>query len=70
MVKKLFTRAFMLKYSDVDSIDALLDVGGLATNSQDEFFAIPDEEWDAVVNTRTRFGSWQELLIAAANELT
>ncbi len=37
--------------------------------SQDEFFAIPDDEWDAVIKTHTEFASWQELLIAAAKEL-
>ncbi len=69
MVKRLFPRTFLLKYCEVDSIDALLDLGGFNLMSQDEFFAIPYDEWDAVINMHTEFASWQEMLIAAANEL-
>ncbi len=69
MVKRLFPRSFLLKYCEVDSIDALLALGGFNLTSQDEFFAIPDDEWDAVINVHTEFASWQEMVIAAANEL-
>ncbi len=69
MVRRIFSSTFLLKYSDVDSVDALLELGGFNVTSQDEFFAIPDDEWDAVINTHTEFASWQELLIAAAKDL-
>ncbi len=69
MVKRLFSNTFLLKYSEVDTVDALIELGGFKVTSQDEFFAIPDDEWDAVINVHTEFASWQEMLIAAANEL-
>ncbi len=69
MVKRLFPSTFLLKYSEVDSVDALLELGGFNVTSQNEFFAIPDDEWDAVINMHTEFASWREMLIAAANEL-
>ncbi len=69
MVRRIFSSTFLLKYSDVDSVDALLELGGFKVTSQDEFFAIPDDEWDAVINAHTEFASWQEMLIAAAKEL-
>ncbi len=69
MVKRLFSSTFRLKYSEVDSVDALIELGGFNVTSQDEFFAIPDDEWDAVINMHTEFASWQEMLMAAANEI-
>ncbi len=69
MVKRLFSNTFLLKYSEVDTVDALIELGGFKVTSQDEFFAIPDDEWDAVINVHTEFASWQEMLMAAANEL-
>ena len=69
MVTRLFPSTFLFKYSDVDSVDALLELGGFNVTSQDEFLAIPYDEWDAVINAHTEFASWQEMLIAAAKEL-
>ena len=66
--EKLFTPAFMRKYSSYSSIDALLKAGGFQADTNEEFESIPQKELDAHIAKSTKFKSWQAMLDEAAEQ--
>lgn len=67
-VDELFTPEFMGRYSSVLTFDALIKAGGFKVASREDFRAIPDDEWDLVVQRHTSFGSWRDMKKKAAEE--
>ncbi len=65
---EFFPPAFMRQYTKVASFDALLEASGFKVESQADFEAIPDAEWEKVVQAHTSFSSWQEMLEKAGVE--
>ena len=59
---RLFTRAFMKKYTRYSSIDELLEAGGFHAESNKEFEAIPEKELNAHIAKTTKFSSWEDML--------
>ena len=41
---------------------------GFKVETEEDFASIPEDEWDAFINGRTRFASWDEMKKAAALE--
>ena len=66
--EELFSDAFMRKYTDYGSIDKLVEASGFKVQSQEDFAAIPDDEWDAFIRKSTRFSSWKEMMETATSE--
>ena len=66
--EKLFTPAFMRKYSNYSSIDALLKAGGFQAGTNEEFESIPKKELDAHISKSTKFKSWQAMLDEAVEQ--
>jgi hypothetical protein len=62
-VDKLFTPAFMAKYTDYSDFGQMLDVLGIA--DAEEFKAYPDTAMDEHVRQTTRFESWEAMLSQA-----
>ncbi len=58
---EFFPPAFMSRYTNVASFDALLEASGFKVESQADFEAIPDAEWEKVIQAHTSFSSWQEM---------
>lgn len=67
-IADLLTSEFMLLNTDFESAESMFSASGYKIQSQADFAAIPDEPWDAFVRSRTRFGSWKEMLAAAGEE--
>jgi hypothetical protein len=67
-VAELLTSEFMLLNTDFESVEAMFEASGYKVRSSADLAAIPDEPWDAFIRSRTRFGSWKDLLAAAADE--
>ena len=61
-VTEMFPPAFMRQYTDVGSFEELIEVGGFAVRTPEEFEAIPDAEWDAHIAQVTRFPNWEAML--------
>jgi hypothetical protein len=57
----LFPPAFMRQYTKVASFEALLEASGLKVESQIDFEAIPDAEWEKAIQAHTSFSSWREM---------
>jgi hypothetical protein len=64
----LFPPEFMRRYTDVKSIDQLLAATGRTINTTEDFEAIPSDEWDRIVKTRTRFSDWDDMKARAGEE--
>lgn len=65
---ELFPVLFMRKYTSFSSMDELLDAGGFKVESQEEFEAIPDVEFDKHIAANTRFKSWEDMLGEATSQ--
>lgn len=64
----LFTASFMKKYTSFSSMDELLDAGGFKIESQEDFEAIPEAEFDKHISANTKFDSWEEMLSEATSQ--
>jgi hypothetical protein len=58
----------MSKYTDFSSFDEMLGGSGFKVETPEDFAAIPDDQWDAFVATRTRFENWKEMRETGARE--
>jgi hypothetical protein len=67
-ISQLLTSEFMLLNTDFESVELMFRASGYKIESQEDLAAIPDEPWESFVRSRTRFGTWQEMLAAAAKE--
>lgn len=63
---ELFSPDFMQRHSSHADFESLLKAGGYEVNSQEDFEAIPDEEWEEHIRRHTQFSSWQEMQETAA----
>jgi hypothetical protein len=62
---ELFSAAFMRTHSNLSSFEELVRVGGFENV---EFEAIPDDDWENVVQRNTTFESWDAMRNAAVEE--
>ncbi|HLE03118.1 MAG TPA: hypothetical protein VI729_00670 [Anaerolineales bacterium] len=67
-ISDLFPDPFMVANTDFAKIQDMLDASGFPASTSEEFSAIPDDQWDAFVASRTKFPSWQAMLDAGTAE--
>lgn len=65
---ELFPASFMRKYTSFSSMDELLNAGGFKVDSQEDFEAIPDVEFDKHIAANTRFKNWEDMLGEATSQ--
>lgn len=65
---ELFTVSFMTKYTSFSTMDELLKAGGFNVESQEDFEAIPDAEFDRHIAATTKFKSWEDMLSEATSQ--
>ncbi|TKF69777.1 hypothetical protein FCV55_10990 [Vibrio sp. F13] len=53
---------------DIESFDELLVKGGYDIQSQEDFEAIPDDEFDEFISKNTSFATWSDMLSAATEQ--
>jgi hypothetical protein len=68
-VGEMFNDSFMSRYTDFPSFGAMVEAGGWGPVTAETFKAIPDAEWEAMVQKHTRFDSWQQMQKKAGEEL-
>lgn len=66
--EELFNRSFMKKYTPCNSFEDFLSLGNFIVESQDDFEAIPDKEFDAHVSNNTKFKNWEDMMGTAGQE--
>lgn len=67
---ELFSSEFMTRYTDFASLDEMFQASGFVIESQDDFKAVPDDEWENFIKTRTQFSSWKDMRVTALKEWT
>ena len=65
---EFFPPTFMRRYTKVASFDGLLEASGLKVESQADFEAIPEVEWEKVIQSQTSFSSWRQMQEKAGEE--
>ena len=68
-VKTLFNTGFMRRNTKYGSFDEMVERSPFHVQTEDDFKAIPDEEWDAFIRENTRFSGWQRMLQSAGAEM-
>ena len=64
-LSELLTADFLATCSTLSSVDEMFERSGFKVESEDDFAAIPDDEWEAFIRANTSYFSWKEMLAAA-----
>jgi hypothetical protein len=56
---------FIDQNTEFSTADEFFEASGLDVSSQEAFEAVPENELDAFVQSKTKFNSWREMLNAA-----
>lgn len=56
---EIFTPEFMMMYTDFGSFEAFLEASPWTVESQEDFEAIPEDDFDKYVDEHTEFPSWE-----------
>lgn len=63
--EELFSTSFMQKYTSFSSFKELLDAGGFHAETNEDFRAIPDNEFNKHIAATTQFRNFKEMGDAA-----
>jgi len=66
--EELFTEQLMRQHTDVASFDEFLEQSQWEVESEEDFEAIPEDEFDEYVNENTDFESWEDMYGTAGTE--
>lgn len=65
---EVITPEFLQGCSRFSSLEEMIDARGFSVESQEDFTAIPDEQWDEFISANTSYDSWRAMLDAAGAE--
>lgn len=65
-VSELLTDSFIAQHTSFSSADEMFKASKFTIATQEDFAAIPDEEWDSFIRSVSSFDSWQSMLGAAS----
>lgn len=64
-VTDLLTSEFLSDCSAFSTVDEMFGASGFKIESQEDFEAIPDDQWEWFIQQNTSYTSWSEMLQAA-----
>lgn len=62
---EIMTDSFVAKNTSFRNFDELINSSGFKADSQEDFDAIPDNEWNDFISTNTNFTNWQDMINSA-----
>lgn len=65
---ELMPSQFISNCSRFNSLEEFFEASGFKIDSQEDFAAIPDDEWDIFIKENTTYENWSEMQQAAAAE--
>ena len=65
---EIFSVSFLQRYTQFGSIDEMFAKSGFKVQTQDDFKAIPDDQWDTFISSHTQFKNWAEMKSKASAE--
>lgn len=66
----LLSPQFITEHTDFETIQELFQKSGFTVETEEDFKAIPDEEWDTFITENTSFDSWKDMQIKAFEVFT
>jgi hypothetical protein len=60
------TNLFISEHSSFSCLNELIDASDYKVKSQEDFAAIPNDEWDEFINKNTDFANWQDMVNSAS----
>ena len=67
-LSELLNDSFVSHHSSFSSLDELMEASEFKIESQEDFEAIPDNEWDEFIKRNTSFNSWIDMLNDACEQ--
>jgi len=67
-VTELFPPKFMSKHTESGDFEEFVEDSPWAVESEEDFEAIPEDEWDDYVRESTTFDGWEEMQKSASGE--
>lgn len=67
-VDDLFTEQFMREHTEVTSFEEFVERSQWEVESEEDFEAIPEDEFDTYVSNNSDFDSWEDMYGTAATE--
>lgn len=64
-ISELLTGDFVSQHTSFSSADEMFEASGFKIQTQEDFAAIPDVEWDTFIRSISSFDDWQSMLGAA-----
>ncbi|MBC3877544.1 hypothetical protein H8K38_06980 [Undibacterium sp. FT79W] len=64
---ELLSPEFVSSHTKFANADEMFESSGFKIESQDDFSAIPDAEWDEFIRSISSFSDWQSMLGEAAS---
>jgi len=61
-MEELFTSEFMLMYTEFGSFEEFIEASKWTVENQEDFEAIPGDDFDEYVEKHTEFSSWEAML--------
>lgn len=68
LVSELLTDSFVLQHTSFSTADEMFKASGFKIETQEDFAAIPDNDWDNHIRSISSFEGWQSMLGAAGQE--
>lgn len=65
-VSELLTDSFVTRHTSFSSADAMFEASGFKIETQEDFAAIPDDEWDAFIRSISSFDDCRACLVRPA----
>jgi hypothetical protein len=69
-LKELLTPAFISKHTRFSSMEEMFEASGFKIETQEDFAAIPDDQWDEFIRSVSSFSDWQAMLQEATKAWT
>ncbi|HID30656.1 MAG TPA: hypothetical protein EYP19_11710 [Desulfobacterales bacterium] len=67
-LNELLTPAFVSKHTRFENVNEMFNASGFKIETQEDFAAIPDDEWDQFIRSISPFPDWQAMLREAGKE--
>lgn len=61
-ITELLSPEFISSHTKFANLEEIFEASGLKIESQEDFAAIPDEEWDEFIRSISSFSDWQSML--------
>jgi hypothetical protein len=61
----LFPPVFISNHTQFPNWESMIKASGFSAQSDEDFAAIPDDEWDKFIRENTKFSNWESMLESA-----